>query len=500
MRALRHGQILKSLEKAVHSGNITEVVPEDLEIEAHNTLWNETDPGELTLLKMLPSVAASSITHEFTKVTSYGSRRNSGFFGERSLPPETNFTAERVSVPIKLMGEIGPTFLLAALEKTQRALGTTGAPNIERVALRRNVLWKKNRNLYGSDTTKTRLGVNGLRFKGIEQLIREGTDGTDGTSPYGSHVIDMEGQPLTIETVRDKAADSMTLFGMITSLIMAPHARADFESSLDAAERLPLPISMKPYKVGQMVAGLQTQGGVVWFETDNVLSSIYYQEQYTTDLIDGAPTGVPTLAAAVVAVDAASKWDAASAGNVFYVITETVDELESLGARSPATASTYHAVAAGEDVTIAATPNNSQADSFKVYRGSDADTADTDAFFIFEVANDGVGSTDIVDRNNDRPNTTRAYGLRLISSAERAMHSGSPDAYWSAKDQSANFLRPEEDARNTVAVANLGPTMGIMALASILAEVDRPLVYSACAPEVRNPFQNFVFKNVGRVS
>src|SRR3990172_6047391 len=204
-------EMLKRLEKAVHSGNISAVVPEDLEVEAHSTLWEETDPGELTLMKMLPAVPATNIVHEYTRIHSYGNRKESGFFGERSLPPETNFGSERVTTNIRLMGEVGPTFLLAALEKTQRALGTQGAQSIERVALRKNVLWKKNRNLYFSDTRNTRLGASSLRFKGLFQLIQEGTDaaatvftGVNGLgSPFGSHVIDMAGDPMTVETVRD---------------------------------------------------------------------------------------------------------------------------------------------------------------------------------------------------------------------------------------------------------------------------------------------------------
>jgi len=502
LSAVKASEMLDMLEKAVHAGNITAVVPEDLEIEAHNTLWNDTDSTELTLLKLAPSVPATSVTHEYTRVTSYGYSRNTGFFAERSLPPESNFASARVEVAIKLMGEIGPTFLLAALEKTQRALGTTGAQNIERVALRLSVLRKKNKNLYFSDTNTHRSGASGTRFAGIMQQIREGTDGTVGTSPYGSHIIDMQGNPLTPDTIRDRAANSITLFGMFNTLIMDPFARADFEASLDGAQRLNFPISAKPFMVGQQVAGLQTQGNKIWFETDNTLAPIYSQTQYTTDLIDGAPPTTPTVASSAGAVGGGrtSYWDASSAGNVYYMVTEIVDEREGLGTRTPTTPATYLAVAASEEVTLTITPGNPLADTFAVYRGTDADSADTEAYKIFETANSGGGAAvTVYDDNEWRPNTTCAFGLRILSRAERALHNGTADAYESARSKSASFLRKEDNPRNTIAVANLGPQMGIMALASILAEVDRPLVYSACAPEVRNPLQNIVFKNIGRL-
>lgn len=496
--------MLERLEKAVHSGNITEVVPEDLEAEAHNTLWEETDPTELTLLKLLPSVPAYNIEHKFSKVTSYGHSRNSGFFSERSLPPETNFRASRVTVDIKLMGEIGPTFLLAALERTQRALGTSGAQNIERVALRRNVLKKKNVNLYFSDDRVTN---NTLRFKGLLQQIEEGTDGTVGTaSPFGTHVIDMEGDPLTVDTIRERVAKGIQLFGRFTSLIMDPLARADLEASMDAAHRLNLPIAANPLLIGQNIGGIQTQGGTTYFETDNSLSTIYSRPQYSTDVADGAPSTRPTVVVTAQADNSSgdtvdSLFDAASAGNLFWVVTELVGELEGLGTRYPASTASFVAVAAGQEAKLVITPGNPLADSFKVYRGNEDDGAEaTDAWFIFEVANDGGGAAVTVYDNNEwRPNTSCAFGLNIVSRSERAIHSGQIGSYAAAAANSAQFLKNNDvPGRNTVAVAELGPSMGIMALASVLAQVDRPLIYSACAPEIRNPYQNVVFKNIGR--
>ena len=505
MRAARQAHdILVRLEKAVHAGNITEVVPEDLELESHNTLWSETDETELTLLKLMPSVPATSVTHEFNQITSFGNKRGSGFFGERSLPPETNFQAERVEVAIKLMGEIGPTFLLAAMEKTVKALGTSGAQNIERSALRLNVLWKKNRNLYKSDTTLTRGGDDSVRFKGLEQQIREGTDGTTGTSPYGSHIIDMAGDPLTIDTIRDRIGKGITLFGAFRCLLMDPLSRSDLEASMDAAQRLPLPIQASPHAIGQQIAGIRTQGGITYFETDNTLSSIYYQGQYSTDTADGYPTGKPTVVASAGADGSSgfdSKWTADYAGDHYWVVTEVVDELEGLGTRAPATLGSYTTVAASQEVTLTLTPSSSEVDSFKVYRGSEAqgDDALTDAWFIFEVASSDDGSAvTAYDDNLEIPNTTRAFGLNIISGSEEAMHQAVPDRYYRAALGRASYLEGNDRPRNTVALAHLGPTMGVMALASILAEVDRPLVYSACCPEVRNPFQQVVFKNIGR--
>lgn len=508
--------ILDRLEKAVHSGNITEVVPEDLEPLAYNTQWDPKSKNELTLMKLLPSVPATSVVHEYTRVTSYGRKSGSGFFNERALPPETNFQAERVEVEIRLMGEIGPTFLLAALEKTQRALNTTGAQNIERVALRRNVLYKKNRNLYFADTRTTSADV---RFKGLYQLIEEGTDpdadgfsGVKGKgSPYGSHVIDCKGAPLTTDLLRERFAQGIVLFGAPTCMIMSPMARADFEATMDPAQRLAVPTPFAPIMIGQDIGGIHTQNGNMFFNTDNVLSAVHSRGQYDEDdVADEAPKGLATVNATAGAdgsSDYDSVWDAASAGQIFYAVRQVADELAGKAVRFPASNSAFLAVAADQEVTLTLTPSANNIDSFMIYRGREEDGESTTAhaWFIFEVANDGGGAAvTAYDDNRFRPNTEFAYALNIHSDSQRALNnpaaSGTAAAYHTAAVNSGDFFQQPDSEANTVAVAELGPSMGMMALASVLAEVDRPLIYSACAPEMRNPFQNFVFKNVGRAA
>ena len=501
---LNHLHLLEILQKAVSTGTLDSIVPEDLEVEAHNTLWDETDPEQLTILKLLPTTPATQIEHKFSRITSYGNQRDSGFFGEQSLPPETNFAGDKLSVNLRLIGEIGPTFLLASLEKTNKALGTEGAQNVERTALRRNLLLKKAKAIYFADTRATRLGTASLRFKGLAQLIEEGTNGTTGdASPYGTHVIDMLGQPLTVNNIRSRTARAITMFGRFNCLTMDPLVRGDLEGSMDAAHRLDLPISAQPYMIGQNIGGIRTQGGIVYFDTDNTLTPMHSRPQYSASVGRGAPTTVPTVTATAQADNATtdtvtSLWDAASAGNIFWVVTETVDEVEGLGVRVPA--SGYTAVAAGQEVDLNIRPGNPLADSFKVYRGNEDDGGlATDAWFIFEVANSGGGAAvHAFDNNLYRPNTSWAFGLAITSSSERALHSGREDAYESARAKSSTFLKGNDRPdRNTVAFAELGPSMGVMALAAVLAQVDRPLLYSAGAPICRNARQNIVFKNIG---
>jgi len=316
-----------------------------------------------------------------------------------------------------------------------------------------------------------------------------------------------------MDTIRQKAARSITLFGMFNCLLMDPLVRGDLEGSMDGMTRLNLPIQASPYMLGQNIGGIQTQGNIIHFHTDNTLSPLYATGKYTASVEDGAPSTTPTVVAAAAQADSttapvpagrgnpASSWDAASAGNIAWVLTEVVDEREGLGTRYPATGAGFTAVGVGEEVKFTVKTGDALADSVRVYRLDDQTGALDDgsdmleAYFIWETPGSGDGSNIIFYDNNDiRPNTSMVFGLRLLSRSARDMNAGGLTL---AQKNSASYLSNNDTPQNTVAVASLGPQMGILNLAVVLAHVSRPLLYSAYVPEVRNPFQNIVFKNIG---
>jgi hypothetical protein len=495
------GEMLSALQKAVTTSTITDLVKEDLEARAHSTLWKASKPTELTLLKLCPSIEARSIKHEYDRVTSYGEERGNGWFGEQTLPLETAPSFSRHQTFIRLLGEMSSTFLLASLESNLVSVdGQKTAESIGRRTLMLNLMKKKNHAMYFSDTSKVRTGATAQRFQGLRQQIREGTDGTTGTSVYGSHEIDMEGQPLTAETIREKIAKIISLFGYATTMIMDPFSRADFEASLDPAQRLPIPAGVKPIMVGQNVGGITTQGGQVMFHTDNTLTPLYAQKKYKATAMSGAPSR-PSVTGAVGAPGGSrtSKFNATDAGNYFWIITEVKDDRESLGYRWPVSGT--QAVAAGEEVTLTITPADPYSDSFRIYRSISSDDASTDLYCIDEAANSGSGAAvAYYDGNHERPGTSCAFLLSINSDSADDLNSapsGSLSSYSLAAERSEKFLGQEDREDNTVTMVNLGPAMGVMQLATILATTARPLLYSACAMQVRNPFKNFVFKNIG---
>lgn len=492
-------EALLELQKAVTAGTIEDIVPEALEEEAHNTLWRASSRNELTLLKLCPSRPTHSIEHKFDKVLSFGEDRGDGFFGEQSLPLETEPEFDKVSTFIRLLGEHSSTFILASLQKTVKVDGEIGADAISRASLLKNLLRKKNRSMYFSDTRTQRSGADATRFEGLLQQIEEGTDGTNGTSPYGSHVIDFEGQPFTAANVRKYTAQTITLFGFLNSMIMDPWVRADLEASMDSAQMNLLPIGAKPFMLGQNVGGMHTQGGDVFFHTDNTLTPLYSKPRYRHVAMRGAPSAPAashTLNGAATGARV-SKWNAADAGTFFWMVTEIKDGRESLGTRVPAAGG--QAVSANQEVQFAVTPSDPLSDTIAFYRGINGQ-ANTTAWKIFEVAGNGTGAViDAFDLNAYRPNCSSVFALNIRSESSEFLHqapTGLRDSYSLAVEDAERFLTMKDSTENTVTMVNLGPAMGVMELSAVLATTSRPLLYSACAMQVRNPLQNLVFINV----
>lgn len=489
---------LESLEKGTTIADLASLVPESLEPQAHVTIWKAGDPDELTMLRLLPQTTVKERTHKVDRVTDYGYASDDGFFGETSVPVETDPTYGQLTFDVKLLGEMGSVHLLASLVDTVGVDGKKGAVNQRPALMRLNLARKMNRSIFRSDTATQKDGTSGLKFKGLGQLIREGTDGTMGVaSPYGSHVFDLQREYLDPSTLRSRISETFDLFGNANLLVMSQRVRSRFEETLDSAYRLNLPTGMNPLKIGQRVAGLDTGGGNMHFLTERVLSPTYYQGKYnTTRPRTGGPTGLPTVSVAVGAPVGTSYWDAADAGSdIFWVVTEVVNGIESLGTRYPS-GSGIQAVTAGQGAMLTLTPNNVNAESFKIYRGGGANTgnANTDAWFIKEVANSGGGAAFTwEDLNADRPNTATVFGLRINSLASRAL-TDAPISKLMADPE--EFFNQPEDAGGVLSYGKLGPFMGVMDLAKLVVTPYRQVMYSAGMPICRNAHQCFVIKNV----
>lgn len=503
-----HNTVLQALEGLAKGGvtttSLTALVPQDLEMQAHNVTWSPASPYELSFIKTIPRTPATAIRHEYVRFTGYSNRKRVfGNFSERALPASSRFSADRRYVDVKLVGEMSDVYLLAALENTVQALGTTGAAQIELNALQAQVLGLKQQAFLFSRTDTVRQGSASTRVRGLIQAIQEGTDGTEDASPIGSHVVNLRGQPLTQATVRQYVTEAIKAFGTPNTLYMSPDTRAGFEASLDGTYWSPLPFQGTDWKLGTPLRGFRSQTAEISFITDNMLQPdhpLSARNRYSATLDEGAPTSRPTINSCAAGSGSPSEWDAASAGQIYYWVTETVNEYESIGARYPAVADplAYLTVAANQVVTFSVTPGTPNADSFRVYRGKEGDGLDDKPYLAFEVANGNTGgAVTFYDRNYDIPGTDTAFMLSINSDAQRAVASGESFASLAARSETF-FNQPDDEVNNTVSFVELGQRLMYMQLAAILPTVSRPLMATAMTAQVRQPRKNFVFKNVGR--
>ncbi len=494
-----------TMAKAVTTSNIANVVPQDLERETYNALWDIRHANVLMALKLIPTQKATQIVHEFSRLTSYGQTRGMGFVNETSIPQASDPVFQRRTVNIKLLAALAEVFQLAQMEQTISVGGHNDAVGIAKWTVLHDFLWRTNRAFYYSDTRTQRLGEAGSAFKGLIQQIEEGTDGTVDTSIFGSHVIDMEGQPLTPTTLRQRLLRIVNYFGAPTCLITSPEVRADFEARLDAAGRISLPVNGNPFVLGQRVGGFRMGDVDLAFHTDLQMGPYHGQGRYVAVAQSGAPA-IPTATGtnnAVASGSNVSKFDANTkgAGDVFYMITEVKNGQESLGRRVPS--SGVYTVVVGGEVAFSLQASDPTSDSFRIYRGTRTNgvtQANTEAEFAFEVANstDGTAVT-AYDLNRKRPGLHTAMCMDIASPAHdyfNQLQTGQLTKQMSSAEQAETFGNQSENMGNTIARARLGPEYGTMELAPYALHAARPVMFTAQAPEVRAPSKNLVFINI----
>lgn len=506
IRDLVKAGVPMEMAKAVTTTNLATVVPQDLERVAYNALWDIENSNVLMALKLIPTTDAFSVIHLFDRITSYGRTRGMGFVGETSIPQASDPGFAQRTVNIRLLAALAEVYKLAALEKTISVGGTTGAKNISAWTLLRDFLWRTNRAFYFADTTTQRLGESSTVFKGLRQQIREGTDGTVDTSPFGSHVIDMEGQALTPDTLRRRLLQLINNFGMPTTMIASPEVRADFEARLDAAQRMAFPINGQPFVMGARVRGFRTSDISLAFFDDLQLGPTHSFGQYVATAQSGAPNR-PTVSASYSASPSGSnvsKFDTNTkgAGSYFYIITEIKDGNESLGTRWPTSAT--QAIAAGGEVTFTLTASDSTSDGFRIYRGgldeNGSVEANTSAYWMKDVANSSDGSAvTAYDLNDDRAGLHNAIVLDVKSPAQNyfdQLQQGQVRDTMTPREMATDFGTQMESPGNTVARARLGPEYGTMELAAFALHEARPVLYTAQALELRAPSKALWFKNI----
>lgn len=263
-------------------------------------------------------------------------------------------------------------------------------------------------------------------FDGIRAQIYAGV--ADG-SIDGNHVLDARAQSLTSVNLINKAASIISGFGNFgkpTHLFLSQQSQADLDTSLDPAFRVPLPdVPGGGIMLGAPVMGIRTSWGNIANMPDIFVRDQDQLQPY--EVLDSASATAsagmqPTVSAPSAAVtDASSYFDAAAAGNYYYLITGLNAAGESTGVISAQVT-----VAAGKKVTFTITRSaGAQETGYAIYRsrqnggGLVAGTINGQGsdFRLMERIAIAGATTPYTDLNRNIPGTVQAYILNMAPSA-----------------------------------------------------------------------------------
>ena len=476
------GQAADGLLKALGAADAADLIKEDLQPEAANVLYTEAGAAQFPLIKDLPTVPATSIDHQFVRVDSYGADGDEMFYLESGLPSESKAGTTRVHNTVQGVGSINAVYARTQAQTSISALGGADPVAIQGRMTMLRVWDKLNRAVYSSDTRTT---SHLARFKGLYQQMDEffATGGAH-AGERDDHIVDLRGAALTPDDIRRGARIVGDAYGQIGAVYFALMAQELLEKSLDAAERLAIPVrNAERIILGANVGGMNTCNGVTIFRPDTGLSSNrYFGSPKTTASTDAptAPAGGDLTITAKTAqnvTDAGytSQWAATDIGaDIVYKVSAL-----NLKGESIATAESAVQVVEGGAATVAIATASS-ATSYKIYRNATGTSA---WYCIKEISNTG-GTLTFWDLNDVMPSTTVAFGLDIRSTNFGAM----PKQPFQVKNDPKLF--------NTVAFAQLMP-MNVFPLAHTVQTASNDLYNIVGCPQITVPTRQVVWINVG---
>lgn len=401
------------------------MVPQDLEMQAHATLWSRED---LHFVRELPEVDATSVFHEFEVVDDYGSVMGSPIFqAESGLGTQTAYSGKRHVTRIVTLSHVNKVSGLARAQKNISVLGSTDPLKSNRAAQTLVHLFKKAVQLMFCEADAS---MSTLRFSGtLEQFWKKNASAAFADKPKSVDpqlMVDLRGKPLTRKHVE---SGSVSMFsdgwGQMNRLYMDPDVSAGFQGEVEGfgasfpVERLTMGAENNNLIIGAPVAGVRAQGGIVYFKVDN---SFHPQFFYTDPADEAARKGKPyayetgspakPLAAPTVAVAAnisGSLWQAAdipAAPAIKYKVQPT----NNFGFGPVSDASAAAAIAANGRNTVTW---NTSADalSYRVLRNS---VDDPNRYFMIGEIKNNAAQLSFIDLNHWMPGTSVAVGFEML--------------------------------------------------------------------------------------
>lgn len=448
-------QDLVELRKALAAGNDRDppasFAPGDgfaLRVESlENTLANTTYRMEhVRFWKAIPKRPAYNTVEEFNQITSYGDANQPAWIGEFGLPAEVDSTYVRNYKIVKFLGVLKRVSHVASLVKP--AHGNVIAQ--ETIAGTMQILRQLEQNLFEADSS-----LDSIQWDGVDKQISDGAP--------ASNIIDLRGQPLSEDVLIDAALTIQDApnYGVPTHLFMNPKHKADLVKSFFPKSRYDLFNKTDSGRVGLDINGFTSPAGDVSFEPDVFIN--------VTPLVPSAAVGdaaqrpgQPTSLASATATSASTQFAASDYGNYWYQVV-AVNQYGKSAPRSVAAAVTVGSSA--NQVTLTINPADASASYYEIYRTEVGGAAST-ARRIKRVAANGASAVNVVDLNEDLPNTASAYMFQMDMDN---MH-----------------------------FAQLAPMVKIP-LATIDTSIRwMQLLYGT--PIIRSPGRNVIFRNVGRAT
>lgn len=477
-------QRLKAVLAALEGSNAINTmgnVPENLEMYAHHSLWGRND---LRFLRMVPTVPAASVIHEFEIVESYGAIGGPLFTSEGTLGTRTALSSRRVTNKIVTLQHINKVTGTAQDQKTISVLGATRSLESNREAIMRLHMLKKSIAMVFGDTTTT---ASQIHWKGILQLFREGnTSAAYSGEPWSLdpvQFVDKRGARLNRSDIEDGGVYTYeSAWGQLNFVLMDPATSAGFQGDLEkfsttygyAMERVaPNEDDGNGLILGNTVSGVRHQGGVATFLVDNAISSRYSKAEWKDTPEPGAPGRPAAPGAAELNANANSRFEAADLDGGNAVLRYKLQAVNDDGysEASPATAAVL--IQAGDSIRVS-WESRPDALAYRILRNT---AAKPGVFYeIAVVPNSGANLT-YDDHNWFIPGGRWAIGLEMLSPRTRTNRLGA------------------KPAENAVRMAVL-KEMQAERLAKI-GDFEWEMIVERCCPELVQPKRTVVWYNIG---
>lgn len=392
--------VVAELQKAIATGalsgyysDMTALRLENLDSTMTSVLFKQS---HLKIFNALPRIPSAQPLFQWNRRNAYGSSRGAVGFREGGAPKGSTSKWTRNSIMNKYYGVRGGY--------THQALitGQMGGSLVDPVAEEnRNrtleLLEKTERGIVFSDKLVLDGSGNEVHYDGLLKQI-------DGAA-VGS-VIDKKGQPLDFEDFELYGERLVTVgkllnFDSLKSWF-TPFVLSDLAKLKTQSERKALTGDSNPgYRPGTPLKGYDSQFGFFPFDTSIFLNAVEDGKMLAAD-----EPNAPAAPAAPSPVAASATDSNMTAGSYYYFASSVNDDGESAATVAAAAA----VVTDGQKVTVTIT-RVSGATRYRVYRGLAADGSD--AGWIADVPQPGVGNASYVDKNQIMPGTGMAIILNM---------------------------------------------------------------------------------------